>query len=184
MLGIAAVSKPFVSFFLTDKWLPCVPYVIVFCITYAFYPLHTANLNAIKAIGRSDIYLRLTILERILSLVILVITMWFGPFVMAVSNLFISIAEQIINSWPNRKLLKYSYIQQFMDIMPSMVLSFIMYGIVWSVQSLHLSNLLTLFIQVTVGVLVYICLSAMFRLDSFIYLIGVGKAFIKSKKRI
>ena len=57
MMGLSACAEPLVSILLTDKWLPCVPFMRIFCITYAFYPVHTANLNAIKALGRSDIFL-------------------------------------------------------------------------------------------------------------------------------
>lgn len=184
MLGIAAVSKQFVLVFLTEKWLPCVPFIIIFCITYAFYPIQTANLNAIKAIGRSDIYLRLTMIKRIVSMIALLTTMWFGPLVMAMSNIVISIAEQIINSWPNRKLLNYSYHQQILDIMPSVLLSSAMFWIVWSVQLFHLSSILLLIIQVVTGVIVYISGSVIFKMDSFFYVYRLSCDFIKSRKKL
>lgn len=183
MLGIAAVSRPFVSVVLTDKWLPSVPYIIIFCITYAFVPLQTANLNAIKALGRSDIFLRLTVLKRIVSLVMLLTTMWFGPLVMALSNLAISVAEQIINSWPNRKLLKYSYRQQLIDIMPPMLLSGVMFWIVWSIQFLKLSDPITLLIQVIAGAIIYISGSAITKQESFFYLRRLVKEFMRNRKK-
>lgn len=183
MLGIAAVSKQFVLVFLTDKWLPCVPFIIIFCITYAFYPMQTANLNAIKAIGRSDIYLRLTMIKRIVSLVVLVATMWFGPLVMAMSIIVLTIIEQIINSWPNRKLLNYSYHQQILDIMPAVLLSTAMFWIVWSVQLLPLSSILLLAIQVVTGVIVYVGGSVVFKLESFLYIYQLSRDFIKIGKR-
>lgn len=183
MLGIAAVSKQFVLVFLTDKWLPCVPFIIIFCITYAFYPMQTANLNAIKAIGRSDIYLRLTMIKRIVSLVVLVATMWFGPLVMAMSIIVLTIIEQIINSWPNRKLLNYSYHQQILDIMPAVLLSTAMFWIVWSVQLLPLSSILLLAIQVVTGVIVYVGGSVIFKLESFLYIYQLSCDFIKIRKR-
>lgn len=183
MLGIAAVSKQFVLVFLTDKWLPCVPFIIIFCITYAFYPMQTANLNAIKAIGRSDIYLRLTMIKRIVSLVVLVATMWFGPLVMAMSVIVLTIIEQIINSWPNRKLLNYSYHQQILDIMPAVLLSTAMFWIVWSVQLLPLSSILLLAIQVVTGVIVYVGGSVIFKLESFLYIYQLSCDFIKIRKR-
>lgn len=181
MLGLAAVSKPLVTILLTEKWLPCVPYVIIFCISYAFMPIDTANLNAIKALGRSDVFLRLTVIKKIIGFIILVATMWFGPLIMAASNLFFSIVNQMINAWPNRKLLNYSYGQQIADMLPSVLLSGVMFGAVWCVQYLHFGNFITLFIQVIVGVSVYLLGSIIMKLESFEYVLGVLKG-IKSRK--
>lgn len=179
MLGIAAVSKPLVAVLLTEKWLPCVPYVIIFCISYAFLPMETANLNAIKALGRSDIFLRLTVIKKIIGFIILLATMWFGPLVMAASNLFFSVVNQIINAWPNRKLLNYSYGQQIVDILPSMLLSGAMFGAVWCVQYLRLTNFVTLLIQVVSGVVLYILGSKIFKVESFDYILTI----LKSRRR-
>lgn len=181
MLGIAAVSKPLVIVLLTEKWLPCVPYVIIFCISYAFLPMETANLNAIKALGRSDIFLRLTVIKKVIGFVILAATMWFGPLVMAASNLFFSVVNQIINAWPNRKLLKYSYGQQIADILPSVLLSGVMFGAVWCVQYLHLGNFVTLLIQVIIGVAIYLLGSKLFRIESFDYILAILKDHRKRK---
>ena len=183
MLGIAAVSKPLVAVLLTEKWLPCVPYVIIFCISYAFLPMETANLNAIKALGRSDIFLRLTVIKKIIGFIILVATMWFGPLIMAASNLFFSVVNQIINAWPNRKLLNYSYGQQIADIIPSVLLSGVMFGAVWCVQYLHLGNFVTLFIQLFVGVAVYVLGSILMKLESFTYMLGVLRGFRRKNDR-
>ena len=175
MLGIAAVSRPLVILLLTEKWLPCVPYVIIFCIGYAFLPIETANLNAVKALGRSDIYLRLTVIKKAFGFMILAVTMWFDPLVMAASSLLFSVVNQFINAWPNRKLLGYSYLQQIADIFPSILLSGVMFGAAWCIQYLHLGNLLTLVLQIAVGGAVYIGGSILLRIESFDYILAVLK---------
>lgn len=78
MMGLAFCATPIVEIVLTEKWLPCVPFLQIFCITYMFFPIHTANLNAIKAMGRSDLFLKLEIAKKIIGTVLLVSTMWFG----------------------------------------------------------------------------------------------------------
>ena len=105
MVGLAVCAEPLVSLILTDKWLPCVPFLRVFCFTYAFYPIHTANLNAIKALGRSDLFLKLEILKKVIDMTAILITMWISVEAMAYSLLITSVLSQIINSWPNNKLL-------------------------------------------------------------------------------
>ena len=178
MMGIAACSTPLVSILLTDKWLPCVPFLIIFCISYAFLPLQTANLNAIKALGRSEIYLKLEIIKKIVGFAILSATMWFGPLVMAASNLLFAVINYLINAFPNRKLLNYSYGQQIMDAAPPMLLSAFMFGIVYCVRFLELSNWLTLIIQIPLGVLIYVGGTKLFKLDSFDYILGTVKGLI------
>lgn len=178
MMGIAACSTPLVSILLTDKWLPCVPFLIIFCISYAFLPLQTANLNAIKALGRSEIYLKLEIIKKIVGFAILAATMWFGPLVMAASNLLFAVINYLINAFPNRKLLNYSYGQQIMDAAPPMLLSAFMFGIVYCVRFLDLSNWLTLIIQIPLGVLIYVGGTKLFKLDSFDYILGTVKGLI------
>ena len=83
MMGLAFCATPIVKLVLTDKWLPCVPFLRIFCITYMFWPVHTANLNAINAMGRSDWFLRLEIIKKIMGMAILLSTMWFRVMPMA-----------------------------------------------------------------------------------------------------
>ena len=182
MMGLAACAEPLVCLLLTDKWLPCVPFLRIFCITYAFYPIHTANLNAIKAMGRSDIFLKLEVLKKIVGLILLVSTMQFGVMAMAYSLLVSSVASQIINSWPNRKMLNYSYGQQMKDVFPALSLSVIMFFAVWCVQFLHLGVWPTLLIQIPLGSVIYITGSKLFRLESYDYVLQTAKSFLKREK--
>lgn len=176
MLGLAVVAEVLVELVLTEKWLPCVPFLRIFCITYAFWPIHTANLNALKALGRSDLFLKLEIIKKITGLAVLFISMWFGPLVMAYSMLVTNVISQIINSWPNKKLLEYRYTEQLKDIFPSVVLSVIMGGIVYSVQFAGLGLALTLVLQIFTGMMVYIGLSWVFKLESFAYMLSLLKS--------
>lgn len=181
MMGLAACSRTVVSILLTDKWIPCVPYLVIFCITNMFFPIHTANLNAIKAMGRSDLYLRLEILKKVVGITALIITMHISVMAMAYSLLFVSVASQIINSWPNKKLLDYSYLEQLKDILPGVLLAVGMGLIVYSVESIGLNTWLTLLIQALLGVLIYVAGSKIFHLDSFEYLLDILKNFFKAK---
>ncbi len=112
MMGLAFMASSVVELVLTSTWLPCVPYLRIFCITYMFYPIHTANLNAIKAMGRSDIFLKLEIAKKISGIIILLCMMWNGVLLMAYSLLLSSLVSQMINTYPNKKLLNYGYAQQ------------------------------------------------------------------------
>jgi O-antigen/teichoic acid export membrane protein len=175
MMGLAFVGKTLVGLILTEKWLPCVPFLRIFCITYMFYPIHTANLNAIKAMGRSDLFLKLEIIKKIVGIIALVSTMWFGVMAMAYSLLVTSVLSQVINSWPNRKLLNYGYLEQLKDILPGILLAVVMGCCIYPIQWLGLSDILTLCIQIPLGAVIYILGSVVLRLDSFQYLWGMIK---------
>ncbi len=175
MMGLAFIGEPVVRLILTEKWLPCVPFMRIFCITYMFYPVHTANLNAIKAMGRSDLFLKLEIVKKIMGLTVLLLTMWHGVMVMAYSLLFTSVLSQIINSWPNKKLLNYSYLEQLKDILPGILLAVVMGCCVYPIQWLGLPDIVTLLIQVPLGAGIYIGVSALLKLDSFSYLCEIVK---------
>ena len=184
MMGLAFCAEPIVHFVLTDKWLLCVPFMQIFCITYMFYPIHTANLNAVKAMGRSDLFLKLEIAKKVVGIVLLLSTMWFGVMAMAYSLLLSSVLSQLINSWPNRKLLQYSYLEQLKDILPGIILAVGMGLCVYMVGFLNLSDIVTLAIQIPLGVIIYFGMSIVLHLESFDYLIEIVRPiFIKRRKK-
>ena len=179
MMGLAFCSVPIVHLVLTDKWLPCVPFLRIFCVTYMFYPIHTANLKAINAMGRSDWFLRLEVIKKIVGMAILLSTMWFGVMAMAYSLLLSSVLSQIINSWPNRKLLGYGYLEQIRDIAPAIILAVIMGICVYFIGYIPLPTIVTLIIQIVAGAIIYIVLSAILKLEEYEYLTGMIKSFLK-----
>lgn len=177
MMGLAFCAKTVVELVLTQKWLPCVPFLQIFCITYMFYPVHTANLNAIKAMGRSDIFLKLEIIKKIVGMSLLLSTMWFGVMAMAYSLLVSCVLSQIINSWPNKRLLGYGYLEQLRDLIPGVILAVIMGICVYFIGYINLPNIIVLIIQVIVGATIYIVMSIVFRLESFLYLWNMVKTY-------
>ena len=148
-----------------------------------FYPIHTANLNAIKAMGRSDIFLKLEIIKKVVGLLALVATAPISVMAMGYSLLFTSLASQIINSWPNKKLLNYGYLEQLKDILPGILLAVAMGACIYPIQFIGLPDIVTLLIQVPLGAVIYIAGSKLFKLESFEYLWGMVKPIMKKVKR-
>lgn len=183
LIGLCAVAEPLTRFLLTDKWLPCVPYMRIFCLSYLLYPIHTANLNAIKAVGRSDVFLKLEIAKKTVGLIILVISMQYGVMALAYSVLLSEFLCAIINAFPSKKLLNYGYLSQLKDILPAVLLSAGMGFLVFSVELLHFSPFMTLVLQVLCGITVYLFGSILFQLDSFFYLYEKLSQKLKSRKR-
>ena len=182
MMGMAACAETLIEIVLTEKWLPCVFYMRIFCITHAFYPIDTANLSAIKALGRSDLYLKFGMLKKGFGILILIISSFFGLKAIAISALFSSVISQLINAWPNKKLLKYPYIEQIKDILPYIILSSGMALVVYVIGFFDFSDILTLVVQVLVGGALYIGGAWLLKLESLQYCANLVKSLLKKDK--
>lgn len=175
MIGLGAIGEPLVRILLTEKWLDCVPFLRIFCLAFSLWPIHTANLQAITAIGRSDVILRLEVTKKIVGIIIIIISVQFGVYAMAIGTLVAGVISSFINASPNKKLLGYSYLEQMKDVLPAFILSLIMGIIVYSISLLKLSDLLIIVLQVFLGAIIYISLSYLFKLECFIYLLKIIK---------
>ena len=179
MIGLAAVAEPLTILLLTEKWLPSVPFMQFSCFILAFWPIHTANLQAINAVGRSDIFLKLEIIKKIIGFTIMVVSIPFGLYLMMIGNCFSAVVSSILNASPNRKLLNYGYREQIKDILPALLLSLFMGGVVLLWTFTDLSNILILICQVVTGVIVYFIGSKLLKLESYTYIINMIKSFKK-----
>ncbi len=173
MVGLAVIAKPLVLLLLTEKWLPAVPYVRLFCAIYALYPIHSANLQAIKGLGYSGTYLRLNLIRRFSGIVVLLITATFGVYAITLGQVLNGVIASIINAFPNKQLLNYSYKEQLSDIMPFFAISAVMGAAVYGLNWLGLQPLSTVLLQVGVGVIIYTALSAILKVESFSYLFSL-----------
>lgn len=181
MVGLAVVAEPLVSILLTDKWLPSVPFLQIACVSYALWPIHTANLQAINALGRSDIFLKLEIIKKVMGISILIASIFYGVYGIAIGSLISGIISTFINAYPNFKLLNYSYIEQIMDIMPSFLLSITIGILVYSLKWFQLAPSITLLMQLFIGGILYICISKILKLECYLYLIATFKGTLKKK---
>ena len=182
MAGLAVCAEPLIRFLLTDKWLPCVPYMQIFCLYYAFWPLHTANLNAIKATGHSGIFLYQEILKKLLETAVLLVTMRYSVMAITWGLLFSGFASVLINAWPNRKLLHYSILQQLRDALPAMLLSLVMGAVIFPVTRTGLPDLVKLLIMVPAGAAVYTAGSVLFKVESFRYIRDVLLSLVHRRR--
>lgn len=160
MMGLAACGEPLIRLLLTDKWIDCVPFLQLFCIIYMFYPMHTANMQAIKALGHSGTFLKLEFLKKIIELICLVLVMKISVIAIAVNMAILTTLFTFINAFPNIKYLNYSFVEQMKDIVPPIVMSTIMGVSVFLVGNLLVfSDYFNLLVQIIVGISIYVTLS-------------------------
>ena len=181
-VGMIVIARPMIEVVLTNKWIECVPFIQLLAVSYAFWPIQTANLQAINSIGRSDVYLKLEIIKKTLCVIVLVITVPMGLIPMAVGQIVLAVLSTLVTLYPNKKLLDYSYYEQFKDLIPSIILSIIMGVIIYLVAFLNLSSIITLIIQILLGIIIYILLAYILKLECFMYLLNTVKSFLKKRK--
>ncbi len=173
MMGLAVCSRALISLLITDKWLPCVPYLQILCVIYAFYSVSTTKYNAYKSIGRSDVYLIMTTITSFVDILILLASMPYGVMAIALGGLASAAFNHLANAVASKKLFGYRYREQLMDLIPNCLLSLTMGAAVYAVFLLGLPTYLTLVLQVLLGVVLYVLLSKLFHVESFDYMLGM-----------
>ena len=171
MMGMAVCAEPLIRVLLTDKWIESVPFLRLFCIIYMFYPIHTANMQAIKAIGKSGTFLMQEIIKKLLELISLLLVMKISVMAIAINMAVLTTLFTFINAYPNIKFLDYSFKEQMNDMLPSLLLSTIMAILVYGIGLiLPISDLGVLIVQVLFGVAFYSILSYLTNNPEFKYL--------------
>ena len=177
MMGMIVCADKLIEVLLKEKWLPCVPFLRLFCLACAFLPVITTDYNVFKAVGRSDVYLKATIVNKILDLLILLITMWHGVIWIASGVLFSSVVCQIVCSVPLKRLVNYSYREQLKDIAGNLLITVLMGGVVFAISGIECSKYLMLAMQILTGILSYVLLSKVMKNKNYEYLEALLRGF-------
>ncbi len=173
MLGFLAVSDNFVTVILTDKWKDASIYIKIFCLVSMFDMIASGNCQVIKAIGRADIFLKIEIIKKACYFLIIgaFIFLTNSPVMLALSMILCTLVSLIVNTYPNTKLIGYSYKEQLGDILPNLILSAIMSLCVFLVGKINIPPLPLLIIQILAGILMYVLLAVLTKNSSFKYIL-------------
>lgn len=189
MAGLAAVAKPLTLVVLGEKWLPAVPFIQICCFSYAFWPIHTTNLSAINAVGRSDVFLKLEIIKKCYGLVVLALAIWLfrSPVGIAASAAVTAPLGSFVNAYPNKKLLNYGFGEQMKDFLPSFALALVMGMCVYLTSGIFADEfampaILQLPVLIAMGAVLYFGLAKLFKLECLDYLLNTVKEVRNRKK--
>ena len=163
MIGMSAVARPFIDIVLGTQWGFCGQLLQIICFAMMWYPIHAINLNLLQVKGRSDLFLRLEIIKKILGITVLCITAPFGLVVMCYGQIFNSIVALVINTYYTGKLINVGFIRQMKDLLPTLLLSLTMFGAILLVNGFIEVNMHRLVIGVLVGIIVYASGSYIFK---------------------
>lgn len=179
LIGLAAMSNVFIRVILSDEWIGCVPYMQLVCITMCVGTIGTVSLQVLKAMGRSDLLLKLELIKKPIYLLIIFIALQISPLAICVGNLVYNLIAIIINFAPTKKLLLYSYKEQWKDIGINYLEAIFVGVIVW-VSSLYVTkNIMGLLVLLLIWCISGLGICYVFRNESLFYVFGSLKNYIK-----
>ncbi|MEN6595517.1 MAG: lipopolysaccharide biosynthesis protein [Clostridiaceae bacterium] len=184
MTGMAMVATLLMRVLLTEKWVPAAPFLQVLAVVYALYPIEAADLQAINAIGRSDLYLKTEIIKKIFGILALAaaVFLYTTPLAIAYAVALTAVFSMFVTIIVMKRLFSYRVIDQIWDMLPPILLSGVMAVGVWGVSLIPMSDLASLIVQVVCGVAVYLGLAVLLKLKSLDYLRASMKDFLNRKK--
>ena len=167
MLGLAAVAKPMILILIGEKWTPAITYLQIICLSSMLYPLHAINLNILQVKGRSDIFLKLEIIKKMIGVGPILLGIFYGIEPMLWGGVVTSIISYYLNSYYSAQMIQYSTWNQIKDIFPTFFIAAIVAIIMWSLTLFNLSMWLLIILQICIGIILALCLFEKTKLSEY-----------------
>ena len=181
LVGLFFGSRELVLALLTEKWLPAVPFIQIFCIAFFLMPIQNVNITAIQSLGYSGITLKLEIIKKILEAVILVVSFFISVYAVAWGVVLYNFICIFINLCPSKRLVGYGIGEQIKDVFPTLMVSLLMGGAVYACSFIPGNSVIVLLIQVIVGVVVYYIICRITKLESYNYMLEYLRSGLQNK---
>lgn len=177
LLIMSALAEPLFCFLFTEKWLPSVPYFQILCWNGILYPVHAFNLNILKVKGRSDLFLKLEIINKIIVIIVLCVSFQFGIYGLLYGSIFVSIVAFFINTYYTGQLIQYRSFEQIKDIVLIILIALVS-SLLVSFEDSHLLNhisfdVVRLLIGSFIGLVTFISLSYVCKVNSLFEIIKI-----------
>ncbi len=164
MMGMAALARPLVISLVTDKWAECVPYLQVLCFAMMWFPVHAINLNLLQVKGRSDLFLRLEIIKKVIITIAIFISVPFGVMGICIGSVCTSLICLAVNTYYTGKLIHVGFFRQMLDMTPTLLLSLVM-GVVVYLATMPFNNeAIKLAVGLPLGIIIYLTIAKVFRM--------------------
>ena len=181
-MALAAMAKPLIVILIGEKWLPAAEYLQIICLGALLYPVHAINLNVLTVMGRSDLFLKLEIIKKIIGTIPIVIGIFLGIKVMLWAGVVSSFLCFAINAHYSEKLINYSFLNQFKDIIPFIIVSTFIAGLVYCISLLSLTYLWTIILQASLFFSISFYYYEFTNNEDFLELKRITLNFIRQKK--
>ena len=185
MGAFALVARPLVVLLLGEKWLPAVPFLQMYCLIYAFLPIHTTNLQVLNGMGKSDVFLRLEVIKKGIGVAMLCVTAFVIHDLNAIVVGYIinNVISTFINAEPNRKVIGYSYLEQVRDICPAFALTAASAAVAYPLALLGLPSLALILLQVLAMGAAYLLIARLLGVEELAYLLANARAYLAGRHK-
>lgn len=178
MLGLAGVAKPMVLSLIGEQWLPCVPFLQIICLQMMLYPLHALNLNMLQVQGRSDLFLKLEIIKKIIALGPLLLGVFVNIYWMLGSSVVTGFISYYLNAYYSGPFLNYSIKEQVKDILPSFGVAVTMAIPVFAMSWIPINPIILFLLQILLGIVIIVSLCEIINFPEYIELKGIAVPII------
>ena len=178
MLGLAAVAKPMILVLIGEQWLPCVPFLQIISFQMMLYPLHSLNLNMLQVQGRSDLFLKLEIIKKIIAVGPLILGIFVNIYWMLVSSVLTGFINYYLNAYYSGPFLNYSIKEQVKDILPSFGVAIAMAVPVYAMSFIPMNPFTLLLLQILIGIVITIVLCEAIKLAEYLEIKGIAMPII------
>lgn len=182
MIGLAVVANPLFLYVLGEKWLFSVQYFQLLCISGMLYTLHTTNLSILQVKGRTDLFLKLEVIKKIITVIAIIIGMNWGILGLVYGRVISSFIAFFINAYYSGQLLEYSIINQLKDLYPALIISIIMGVILFVLSKIFILSIGLFVLQIIFGIFIYFSMAYLVKLEACIDGIKILKEYIPIKK--
>ena len=170
LFGIAAIADKLVIIIFTEKWAPCIPFMQIICVCNVIAVMAAVNLQALRATGHIGTVFKLEWFKKPLLVLVLAGTMMISPMAIIYGMLCMNVYSYLVNSYPNKKILNYSYIDQIKDVAPNLFMSIIMAVIIFLIGRIDMNMYVAVVIQIIIGASFYIGVSYLRKNESMYYI--------------
>nr|MDA3779381.1 lipopolysaccharide biosynthesis protein [Bacteroidales bacterium] len=185
MMILAAISHNLILVLLGDKWLPAAPYLTIMCFSAMIYPLSSLNLNLLKVLGRSDLFLKIEVIKKIIIIPTIIVGIFYGIKAMLLLMVLNSYISYSLNCYYSDKLIQYRILKQLKDLLPNFIISFTIGIVVYMVVFLNISDpVWELILQLLISVIAIIGFSILFKNKSYLYGLSLLREYKSKLKRV
>ena len=179
MILLGAVAEPLIYCLIGPQWHIAATYLPLICVSMSLYPLHAINLNMLQVQGRTDIFLYLEIVKKVIAVGPICLGIFVSIYWMLVGSIITGLISFFLNSYYTGKRLGYSSWMQLKDVAPSYGVALVVAFSVYFLKYLPLSNWVILPLQIAVGAGVFFLVCEHTKLPEYLEVKGIAIQFLK-----
>ena len=161
-------AEPFIRFLITDKWIDATPLLQILCIGGLYYPLYGLQVNILKALGKSGLYLKLQVFNKLLIILGIIIGLRWDVIGLAFSQTIVMIIQFSIGIPIIFNHIKYPILAQVIDshkyIFNALICFLTSY---WIINNFTNNDFLILLLEFIIGSTLFVSVALLLKFSAY-----------------